>query len=326
MTTTLLIDADVLLWRASSAVQRTYDFGGGVFAVGADYGRARDKFDREVRELLIKLKADNLLMALSDPKRNWRKEVMPTYKANRGHAKPKVFWQLREHVESEYPSRWFPGLEGDDVLGLYATGKSIEGKKIIVSIDKDLQTVPGYLYDPNKPERGVRRIETAEADEYHFMQTLTGDRVDNYPGCPGVGPKRAAQALYLAFTPEEKWRTIVRLYRQKGLDDSHALKNAQVAHILRRGEYDKETYHVTLWTPPQTSSTPSNATAAASPPSTPSTPSSASPAKKRAASGGSRRRATSRRASPSATPSSPTSTHSAGSAPRSASGSDGIAE
>ena len=256
MEVTLLIDTDVLIWRASSAVQRTFDFGGGVFAVGADFHRARDKFDREVRELVVKLKSTNRpILALSDAKRNWRKEVLPTYKSNRSHAKPKVFYQLREHAEATYDTRWFPGLEGDDVLGLYATGTTVPGRKIVVSIDKDMQTVPGYLYNPNKPERGVRLISESEADEYHLMQTLTGDPVDGYSGCPGIGPKRAAQLLALSMTPEERWRMVVRSYASKGLDEKYALQQAQVARILRRGEYDKETYRVTLWTPPPPSTT-----------------------------------------------------------------------
>lgn len=249
---TLLIDADVLLWRAASAVQRTFDFGGGVFATGADFANARDKLDQEVRELVVKLRATRIVLALSDPKRNWRKEVLPTYKANRGHAKPKVFWQLREHAEATYDTRWFPGLEGDDVLGLYATGTSIKGKKIVVSIDKDLQTVPCLLYNPNKPERGTRKIGEAEADEYHFMQTLTGDAVDGYSGCPGVGSKRAAKLLHGCVTDSARWLTIVNAYLAKGLTEEDALVQARVARILRRGEYDKETYRVTLWQPPST--------------------------------------------------------------------------
>jgi len=273
MEVTLLIDTDVLLWRASSAVQRTFDFGGGVFAVGADFHRAKDKFDAEVRELVVKLKATNPpVLALSDPKRNWRKEVLPTYKANRSSAKPKIFYELREHAEASYDTRWYPGLEGDDVLGLYSTGSSISGKKIIVSIDKDLQTIPGHLYNPNKPERGVRLIRPEEADEYHLMQALTGDTVDGYSGCPGIGPKRAAQILALAFTPEEKWRMIVRAFASKGLNESYEIVQAQVARILRRGEYDKETYRVTTWTPPSSTESSIPASAKSSTPAPAATP------------------------------------------------------
>jgi DNA polymerase-1 len=246
--TTLLIDADVYLWRASSAVQKTFDFGDNVFATGADFGEARDKFDSEIRDLVIRLKAGHVVMGLSDVKRNWRKEVMPTYKANRGTGKPKVFYQLREHVEHEYNARWFPGLEGDDVLGLYSTGRSIPGKKIIVSIDKDMMTVPGLLFNPNKPERGVRKITLEEADEYHLMQTLTGDPVDGYPGCPGIGPKRAAVVLQ-GLPGHERWAAIVNQFVNKGLTEVEALQNARVARILRAGEYSAETHRVKLWEP-----------------------------------------------------------------------------
>ncbi len=252
MRTILLIDADVLLWRASMAVQTNIDWGGGVFSSGADFSRARDHFDSEVRELTTKLRAQKVLLAFSDSKRNWRKELYPEYKANRsGKQKPILFWQLRSHAEDRYDHRWYPGLEGDDVLGIFATAPhDAKESRIIVSIDKDLQTVPCRLYNPNKPERGVRVIQQHEADEYHLIQSLTGDPTDGYKGCPGVGPKKADRVLTVGLSWAQKWEAIVRCYKEHGLPESVALMNARVARILRHGEYDLETHRVTLWEPP----------------------------------------------------------------------------
>jgi len=287
--TLLLIDADVLLWRASQGAQRTFDFGK-VFATGADYGRARDTLDGEIRDLIVKLKATKILLCLSDPRRNWRKELWgKVYKANRPSAKPKVFWQLREHAESTYPFRWYPGLEGDDVLGLYMTSPMLaDTNRIMVSIDKDMQTVPGRLYNPGHPERGVRVINEYEADQYHLIQTLTGDAVDGYKGCPGIGEKRAWAALF-NLPHHAQWKTVVRLFAQKGLGEDIALLNARVAHIMRYGDYNKETYQVKLWEPPSTpSEIPANAKSSTPAPSaTPATAKAASTSSRRSSSKGS---------------------------------------
>lgn len=294
MRTVLLVDADILLWRASSAVQTNIDWGGGVFSSGADFARARDYFDAEVRELALKLRAQKVLLAFSDAKRNWRKELWSDYKANRsGKARPVVFWQLRSHAEDRYDHRWYPGLEGDDVLGIFATAPhDAKESRIVVSSDKDLQTVPCRLYNPNKPERGVRVIQQHEADEYHMIQSLTGDPTDGYKGCPGVGPKKADRVLTVGLSWAQKWEAIVRCYKEHGLPESVALMNARVARILRHGEYDLETHRVTLWEPPTSPPSAIQAPARSGPPAPAETP---EPAK--AASTSSRR--SSSRASPS---------------------------
>lgn len=212
----------------------------------ANFHQTIQRLESDIQWLRSKLKGDAVLMALSDPKANWRKGVLSTYKAARaGKAKPLVFWQAREYLEQNYRTEQFPGLEGDDVLGLYATGQTIEGKRIVVSIDKDLQSVPGYLYNPNKPELGVRRIEKDAADRFHLLQTLTGDSVDGYGGCPGVGIKRAEAILAKGST----WESVVAAYERKSKSESYALVQARVARILRYGEYSRKSGEVKLWEP-----------------------------------------------------------------------------
>lgn len=260
--TTLLIDADVLVWRASSVAQETFAFGN-VNCITADLGRAIDKFDMDVLELRRRLRANAMLMALSDPKQNWRKTVLPTYKSHRSQPKPRVFWQLREHVENTYRAEWHPTLEGDDVMGLYSTGKTIAGKRIIVSVDKDMRQIPGWLYNPNQPGKGAVLIRQEEADRWHLMQTLMGDPQDGYFGIPGIGPKKAAAILdHATSSGVPLWEAVCAAYLKAGLTADDALQQARVARILRCGEYDRPTGKVTLWTPSevttsQTSASPS---------------------------------------------------------------------
>ena len=248
--TTLLIDADVLVWRAASVAQETFAFGN-VNCISADLHRAVDKFDQDVMELRRKLRANAMILALTDPKHNWRKNVLPTYKSNRSQPKPKVFWQLREHVENRYRAEWYPTLEGDDVMGLYSTGTTVSGKRIVVSVDKDMKQIPGWLYNPNHPGKGAVYVHEDQANRFHMMQTLMGDPQDGYCGIPGIGPKKAAaildQAAAAGIAP---WEAVVAAYLKAGLTEAAALQQAQVARILRCGEYDKTTGRVTLWQPP----------------------------------------------------------------------------
>ncbi len=79
-------------------------------------------------------------------------------------------------------------------MGILSTHPTkIQGKKIIVSEDKDMRTIPGWLYNPG-PNKDIepKYINEFEADRYHLYQTITGDSTDGYKGCPGAGPIRAA--------------------------------------------------------------------------------------------------------------------------------------
>ena len=247
---TLLIDADVLVWKAASAVQSSFDFGT-VISSTSDFGRARDKFDEEVSLLIERFNATKTLLAFSDPNENWRKSVLPSYKANRSRKKPLVFWQLREHAETSYWSEWYPKLEGDDVLGLYATGDKIVGKRVVVSIDKDMRQVPCSLYNPGHPEWKIKTTGAYAADYFHMMQTLTGDVVDGYKGIPGCGPKKAMKVLSPATCSVALWPLVLSAFLSAGLSRADALQQARVSRILRSGEYNKSTATVKLWEPPE---------------------------------------------------------------------------
>jgi len=240
-----------VIWRAASAAQSKFHWSeGDAISTSADLQQAIQRAESDLADFWWKLHADDMVITLSDPKKNWRKDVMPEYKANRkGVEKPLVFWQLRAHLESKYRTEMRPSLEGDDVMGLYATNKkAIVGKKIIVSVDKDMQSVPCFLFNPNKPDRGVVTVTQTSADRYHLQQTLTGDPVDGYKGCPGIGPKKADKILG-SLTGKKAWEAVVRTYKSCGLKESDALQNARVARILRVGEYSLAD-GVKLWEPP----------------------------------------------------------------------------
>ena len=108
-------------------------------------------------------------------------------------------------------------------------------------------TDPGTLFDMKK----VHTITKKEADSWFLTQTLAGDCTDGYSGVPGYGVK-AAEKLFQdkGFT----WQTVLWAYKSKGLSEEDALKNARLARILRKEDYDFRNKQPILWSPSTTNS------------------------------------------------------------------------
>ena len=251
---TLLIDGDIVLFQASAAEEEKYDWQNGTSTVYSDPDRIMRIVRGSINNLVVKLKATGVIVALSDPKKNFRKKILSTYKENRkGSAKPSGWADARKMVEeSDYRIYARPTLEGDDVMGILATHPTlVPGKKIVVSIDKDMETVPCTWYNPNQPEKGPQKIDEDRANYFHMFQTLTGDQVDNYKGCPRIGPVKATDILEGLTDPADMWDAVVETYVSKGLTEAHALTQARCARILRHTDYDFKKKEPILWTPPQ---------------------------------------------------------------------------
>lgn len=273
---TALIDGDLFIFRAASAHEYEAQWDHNLWTLHAEFGPACAQFESTVAELKEAAQADEVVIALTDVE-NWRKKVMPTYKAHRQKTrKPIVYQPMREYCMERYNTFMRPTLEGDDVLGILATHpKLIAGEKIIVTVDKDLKTVPGLHLRLDTEDRKERLISREEADFYHMLQTLTGDPTDGYPGCPGFGEVTAERLLVggMALIPREKiisrgprkgeqetewvaeqpaslWEIVLSAYRSKGLGEEAALQNARVARICRSSDYDYTKKEVKLWQPP----------------------------------------------------------------------------
>ena len=269
MTTTLLIDADVVVVRAALYCQTAMDFGDGEFF---DYHPEElpEYIDEEIEGYMKRCRGDKVICCLSSYP-NYRERIFPTYKGHRP-PKPKLVGEAKQYIEDNYECKLKPELEGDDVLGILATHpKLIKGKKIIVSVDKDLKTIPGWLYNPDKDEKPYL-ISEQDADAYWIRQILTGDTVDAYPGCPGVGvvtvdklfespwkwvsyehefkggPRKGLTEIRWKQEPVDDitWEVIVSFYEKAGQTEQEALTMARVARILRHTDYDFKTSKVNI--------------------------------------------------------------------------------
>jgi DNA polymerase-1 len=238
-----LIDADILAYQASSSAEQPVDWGEGMWTLHSFEDDAIALFESLITRIQDATEASKVVLCFSD-KSNWRKIVLPTYKSNRvGTRKPMLLRFLRDYAAQKYDIREVATLEGDDVIGLNATGKNAE-RYIICSLDKDLKTIPGSHYNFGKDE--FFEITEEEADYWHMIQTLTGDTTDGYSGCPGVGPKTAEKIL---SGGGPMWDKVVAAYAKAGFGEEEALTQARVARILRHGDYDFENNQVRLWTP-----------------------------------------------------------------------------
>lgn len=246
-----LIDGDIYAYRYAWANQETYDWGDTGVSEVVDFDAAKRDIEADLHVLCDALKLDRVVICLSSAS-NFRKHINPQYKANRKKtSKPSLLRDIRLWLIAEFETRIVRDLEADDVLGILQTGNRVNGKKIIVSTDKDMLTVPGWVYNPRTEMK--RNITPQEADYWLYRQILTGDTVDNYKGVPGIGPKKAEKILGTAqwSTPKELWELVTATYRDAGLGEEEALLNARMAYILRAENYDFEKEEVKLWEPPK---------------------------------------------------------------------------
>ena len=246
----LLIDADMFAFIACSSATHEAEWESGISSYFADFEEVKANFTSRLGSAIETALAHHhytgdydILLCLSDPNDNFRRRVLPTYKVHRKGQKPLCYWKLCDWMKQEGAVYLRPSLEADDCIGIHATMKQNHGNCIIISGDKDMNTLPGAHYDFLRDEYTV--LSEEEADRNFLMQTLTGDPTDGYSGCPKVGAVSAARIL----DEDCSWTAVVRAFEKQYLTAEDALTQARVARILRAEDYDFTRREVRLWTP-----------------------------------------------------------------------------
>jgi len=206
---------------------------------------------QQIDDVKAALGVNDVVCCLTDPKSNFRKELVdPGYKAGRKKSrKPVGYTALTSWVKETYRSFMKPGLEADDCMGVLSTLEENKGKCIIVSSDKDMRTIPGTLYIPDKQEKIV--ISEADAEAFFLTQCLAGDPVDSIKGLPGVGPVKAQNIL----GTRPHWGAVEAAYIKAGYTRDDAIKQARLVRILRREDWDAKKGEPILWKPSDTKRT-----------------------------------------------------------------------
>jgi len=247
---TALIDADIIAYRAAAVAQSEIEWEDGEEGPTLSKQQALEAAEYQVKEWREGAKCKKAILCFTESRSsNFRKEVFPDYKANRKGDPPALLKDVIDHLKNTFEWYSVARLEADDVMSIFSTSEFVRNA-IIVSIDKDMKTVPSMIFNPDK-DRAPWRNRQAQADRYWMTQVLTGDSTDGYPGIPGIGPKKAEKIL--AECPGNNlshlWSTVVSAYIDAGLTEDDAITQARLARILRAEDYHKDTLEISLWHP-----------------------------------------------------------------------------
>jgi 5'-3' exonuclease len=167
-----------------------------------------------VQSLATSYNCEKIIITADQGSSSYRKNLDPGYKQNRKDkyaeqteeeaAAFKLFFQEYEKtlaaLENMYPVLRYDGVEADDIAAHLVKFKGHYGLDTIwlVSSDRDWDLL---ISDNVSRFSYVTRKEVTKAnwsdhydvsmEEYISLKCLTGDKGDNVPGIPGVGPKRA---------------------------------------------------------------------------------------------------------------------------------------
>lgn len=287
---TLLLDADIIAFKIASVSQQTYQFPDCEPSIEVDpWEEVEPRIHHAIDFLKETLGSELVIVCLSCPtEENWRLDILPTYKGNRDYSKrPVHLAAVKEYMAANWPSYRRDTLEADDIMGILSTMKGLppsfvkehpefakHGRKIIVSEDKDMKTIPGWLFNPAK-NTVPHLVDQEAADNWHLYQAICGDTVDCYAGCFGAGHDKALialnQGLYTPYQHTFKrgprkgqeetrwmvdtdakaspWERVVGLFARYGFTEADALVQARVARICRVTDYDFTNKKVIPWTP-----------------------------------------------------------------------------
>lgn len=196
----ILVDGSSYLYRAYHAMPPLTNADGQ--ATGAVYGVVN-----MLRKLLRDYNPEHIAVVFDAKGKTFRNDMYPEYKAHR----PPMPDDLREQIEPIHaivramglPLLMVDGVEADDVIGTLAQQATEQGINTIISTgDKDMaQLVNEHITLINTMNNSTTDIQ-AIMDKYGIAPNriidylaLMGDKVDNIPGVPSVGPKTATKLL-----------------------------------------------------------------------------------------------------------------------------------
>lgn len=241
MTTTALIDADVLRYSVAYGGEYTTEEG---IPICVPFEVMSERFDNKVKEICEECWADDSVLYLTSCartssilnipfKQQFRDGVstITDYKGNRKDSSRPFHWEnLTLHIHTTYKTRVEPSFEADDLMSIDQTLALKEGRDtIICSIDKDLRMVEGKHYKwavGNSPSEsfttdylGSLELKNSKLKgggiKFFYAQLLTGDAVDNIKGIPKCGPVKAYKALLNLNTEQEMYNKVLQMYKEE---------------------------------------------------------------------------------------------------------------
>jgi DNA polymerase-1 len=210
--TTLIVDALNLAFRYKH--QGRNDF--------------RYDYQKTVQSLAKSYNCSKVIITADWGSSTYRKEINPEYKQNRKDkfaeqteeeraAFEEFFEEFEETLEvlaEDYPVLRYKGVEADDIAAHVVKDRDQYGLENIwmISSDRDwdlmIQEGVGRFSYVTRKEVTLENWDehyNVPPEHYISLKCLTGDKGDNVPGIPGVGPKRAQTLI-------EEYGTALDLY------------------------------------------------------------------------------------------------------------------
>ncbi len=234
---TALIDGDILVWRASA------------------FAHDHQQDEMELLERIITDTArwarlafcEDVIVCLSGNREdNFRRDAWPLYKSNRPDERPEFHRMSLDIMRENFQVFQRDALEADGCMGLLATLGTVDNP-VMVTVDKDLRTVRGWHFNPDKDDFPVW-LDQRTADRAFYMQWLTGDSTDGYKGIKGMGPKKA-EKVFAGIEWTYEVNSVLRTYADNGHTYEYALSMARCARILTNEWWDSEAKAPILWSP-----------------------------------------------------------------------------
>ncbi len=200
-----LIDAYAIIYRSYYAFIKNPRINSKGLNTSAIVG-----FMNTLNEVLTKEKPTHIAVAF-DLGKTFRNDVFPEYKAQR-EATPEDI-RLAVPIIKDLMSAMritcleAEGFEADDIIGTLALKAGSQGiETYMLTPDKDYGQLVGgnvYIYRPRHGGGYETLDEKAVCDKFGIttplqvidILALMGDSADNFPGCPGIGPKTATQLI-----------------------------------------------------------------------------------------------------------------------------------
>ncbi|MEO1997770.1 MAG: 5'-3' exonuclease H3TH domain-containing protein, partial [Planctomycetaceae bacterium] len=172
-------------------------------------------FTRDLIGILRDKSPSHLVCAMDSPGPGVRNDIYSEYKANREalpeDLRPQIPMIADVMTGLRIPAIRYDGWEADDVVATLTRQAVESGMSVrIVSSDKDLRQLLGpqvQIFNMRKREfldaAFLMRDWGVRPDQVIDYQSLVGDSVDNVPGVPLVGPKKARDLLERFGTLDE---------------------------------------------------------------------------------------------------------------------------
>lgn len=161
-----------------------------------------------VRRAALQVEASHLIIALDSSMPSWRKMVFPEYKANRTVDTSPWLDAAHQHwLRMGWYVEECGGFEADDIMATLAKRALAVCPVVVLSGDSDLLSLTenqgvtvlkpmnGGTFSPVSAQGVCIKYDLKSPALLTDYKSMTGEKGDNIPGVPGIGPVKAARLL-----------------------------------------------------------------------------------------------------------------------------------